>query len=79
MSLARYQEAIDAGLDKRTAGYVGACGDIIAACESARATKTRFLESRGLTWDSARALDVPAREALQEAYTAWLAKQESIL
>jgi len=66
-----YDEAIEAGLTRREASFLGAAEGLSKLAREMRADQARFLEEVGLTLEDARALDGEGRAALNEQWAAY--------
>jgi hypothetical protein len=68
-----YDDAIEAGLDRREASFVAAARDIATFSRELRQEQSEFLAEIGLSWEEARALDEQGRASLNEQWSAYKA------
>jgi hypothetical protein len=65
-----YDEAVEAGLDRRAASYIAAAHDIAIFARTLKEEQTNFLSELGMSWEEARELDDQGKASLNEQWSA---------
>ena len=71
-----YDEAVEAGLNRREASYVAAAQEIATFSRELREEQSNFLAEIGLSWEEARSLDEQGRASLNEQWSAYKNSRE---
>jgi hypothetical protein len=66
-----YDEAVEAGLDRREASYIAAAHDIALFARTLKEEQTNFLSEIGMSWEEARELDDQGKASLNEQWSAY--------